>query len=80
MRQVSTFKRCASLLLILYNNASTTAAATEEKMTEAVSTLWKRTIPALERMTKRKPTQKSATVADLHFNEAPSSGRGIYDS
>lgn len=55
MRQVSTFRRYASLLLILFNDAFTTAAATEEQMTEAVSTLLKRTIPALERMTKRKP-------------------------
>jgi len=58
LRQVSTFRRCAYLLLILFNDAFTTAAATEEQMTEAVWTLLKRTIPALERMTKRKTTKK----------------------
>ena len=35
----------------------------------------KQTIPALERMTKRKTTKNLATIADLHFNEAPTSDR-----
>ena len=77
---MSTFRRCAFLILILFNDAFTTAAATEEQMTDAVSTLLKRTIPALERMTKRKTTKKSAIIAYLHFNEAPTSDRGLEDS
>jgi len=49
-------------------------------MTEAVSTLLKRTIPALERMTKTKITKKkSATIAHLHVNEAPTIVRGLED-
>jgi hypothetical protein len=75
-RQDSSFRRCRFFISLLFNDAFRTAAASQEQMTEAVSTFLKRTTPALERMTVRKTTKKSTTISDLHFNEAATCKQG----